>query len=196
MMKQTSLARHITVEIPSENSADVDFLHELEEAHDHDNLKDVGAGVEKAFKDRVEKEFSGQDITPKTRASITDFCIYLMSIAKFYGYDLLLGGFITTVHEDMFSVRTQPTKGITALIESTFTYFDDEGNYKLTANGFMRRDWATAPDDPVSRRNQILRDNNDIFPGLQYSNANTNKLHIHIEITGQFPLLILPVTYQ
>lgn len=194
-MKKSPLARQLTIEVPSCNSRDVDFLHELEEAHDHNSLKEIGFSVEKAFKDRVEEEFLGQDITAKTRAHITDFCVYLMSIAKFYGYNLLVGGFVATVHEEMFSVRTVPSAGISALIESTFTYFDNEGNYKLTASGFMRRDWVTAPDDPVSRRSQILRDNNNTMPGFVGVNStDEKKYYINIEIMGQFPLLVLPVT--
>jgi hypothetical protein len=188
---KTNTANQITVEIPNYNSRDVEFLHELEKAHDNDSLKGIGEGIEEAFNNRVEYEFLGKDINAKTRAEITNFCVYLLSIAKFYGYALPISGLTASVHNDVFSIRTFPSTRMSALVEATFTYFDEQGNYKLTASGFMRRDWATAPNDPVNRRLQIKRDNNDTLPGL--NGSADSKYHIHIEIEKQFPLLVLPV---
>lgn len=193
-MKKAATAAQVTIEIPGYNERDVEFLQEIRQAHNHDKLSDIGADIERAFRSRVEYEFLDQEVTSKTRAVITEFCSYLLSIAKFYGYNLSIGGLTTVAHGDMFSVRTLPSNKISTLVESVFTYFDNEGNYKLTANGFMRRDWVTAPDDPVNRRAQILRDNNDTMPGLGGNNSIDHaKCYIHIEITGQFPLLVLPI---
>ena len=182
-------SKEITIEVPGYNSRDVEFLQELKDAHNHDSVENIGAAIERTFTNRVTQEFMGQDITPKTRADITDFCTYLLSIAKFYGYNLPVSGLIASVHGDTFSIRTQPSKGISTLVESTFTYFDEQGNYKLTARGFMRRDWVTAPDDPVSRRLQIARDNNDVLPGATADGIDDKRLHIHVEIEGHLQAL-------
>ena len=186
-----TLAELITLEIPRANALDVEFLGRLREAHNLDSLKEVGAAIEQAFNNRVAYEFVNEEITPNTRARITDFCVYLIDIAKFYGYDLPVGKLIASTHGDMYAVRTNPTHRLSALTEATFTYFDNEGNYKSTGSGFMRRDWVTASNDPFNRREQIRRDNNDKIPGLD--DIDDTALHIHVEIEGQFPLLILPV---
>jgi len=192
MRKNTAL-KPVTVEIPSHNIRDVEFLDQIRQAHDHDNLADIGTAVKKAFKRRVEEEFLGQDITPKTRASITEFCEYLLSIARFSGYSLMSEGIVTSTHNDMFSIKTRPVHGINALLDATFTYFDTPGNYKMTASGFMRWDWSIAPDDPNNRRIQIIRDNNGTMPGYASENELCERFFIHVEVSGQFPLLVLPV---
>lgn len=184
-----TLAELITLEIPKANALDVEFLGKLREAHNHNSLKEVGAAIEQAFNDRVSYEFVNEEITPNIRARITDFCVYLIDIAKFYGFALPVGKLIASTHGDMYAVRTNPSHRLSALIEATFTYFNTEGCYKITANGFMRIDWITAPNDPVSRREQIRRDNNDRLPGLDYDD-DSEKYYIHVEIAGQFPLLI------
>ena len=185
--------KQYTVTIPSYNSRDVEFLDEIRSAHDNDKLSDVGSDIEKAFKRRIEDEFLGKPITQKTRASITEFCWYLLSISKLFGYSLLTGGFVATIHKEVFSIRNRPTTGNDALSDATFTYFDSQGIYRLTANGYMRWDWQIAPDDPSARRTQIIRDNNGTLPGYASEKELCEDCHIYIEIVGQFPLLVLPV---
>jgi hypothetical protein len=186
--------RSLDVKVPHTSEKDVVFLDELKEAHDHDKLASIHSAVERAFKNRIESEFVGQEITPKTRANITDFCWYLLSIAKFSGYNLYTNGFVTAIQEDVFKITNPPTTGNNnALINAVFTYFNDEGDYQLTADGFMRWDWAIAPDDPTNRRAQIMRDNNGAMPGFRSNEETCKDYHIYVEMSGQFPFLVLPI---
>jgi hypothetical protein len=195
-MKQTKQAtvvqKNLSITIPICRRRDVKFLHDIEKAHDYNSLARISGEIERAFKTRIEDKFLEEDITPKTRADITGFFQYLLDISKFYGYSIENNKLITTIHDEMLTIRTSPAGKITSFLDAVFTYFDKEGHYRLAASGLMRCDWASAPDNPASRRDQIKRDNNDMIPGLDYGD-NADNFHIHVEIKGQFPLLVLPV---
>ncbi len=187
-----STAKKCFIEIPHCNHRDVEFLNEIRNAHNHDKLSIISTNVESALRRRIEDEFLGQAITPKIRADITEFCLYLLSISKLFGYPILIGGLITTIHKEIISIKTRCRNP--SLLEATFTYFDCHGNYEMTANGFIRSDLSISPDDPISRRSQIMRDNNNTFPGFSSKEELCEKHHIHIEVPGQLPVLVLPVS--
>jgi hypothetical protein len=182
MTMRNPVGKDIVIRVPYYNAKDVKFLEEIKQAHNHNKLTAVSADVEKAFKKRVEDEFLGQVINSKVRASITEFCEYLLSICKFFGYSLLTSGIVTSIHKDQLSIKTRSTTGNDALLKATFTYFDSLGTYKLTANGFMRWDLMIAPDDPHNRRLQILRDNNGTLPGYSDTEELCKTDHIHVDI--------------
>jgi hypothetical protein len=187
------MPKQLAITMPYHNPRDATFVDELREAHNYDKLADISSAVERAFKNRIEIEFVGQEITPKTRASLTDFCWYLLSIAKFFGYNLFTNGFVTAIQKDAFKIKSPPIGDSRTLINATFVYFNDRGDYQLTADGFMKWDWAVAPDDPVSRRAQIMRDNNGTMPGFRSEEELCENYHIYVEMSEQLPFLVLPV---
>lgn len=179
------IANKYSIEIPYYNYRDVEFLEDIKKAHDQ--LETISTNVKSVLKRRVEDEFLGQEIDSKTRANITEFCSYLLSISKFYGFPILTSGFVTALHKDVLSIKAYSNK-VSSLLEATFTYFNHNGDYQMTANGLISSDLSTTPD-----RSQIMKANNDVLPGFSSDNELCEEYYIHIEVPGQIPVLVLPI---